>query len=594
MKKTKSLKMTIILTCAAVVILAACAIGGNGLISINQIQTIAYKDYTDAMDSGYRKEIKSQVQAALSVLQNQYDRAQAGEITEDEAKEIAKETVRIMRYRDDQSGYFWIDDENYILVMHPILVDNEGDNRENLEDQNGIMIIQSIMKTCHTEEKGGYNEFYFTKSDGVTVAPKLAYSEIFEPWGWMISTGNYTDDMQAEMDEVEKSLANLRSSLVTRVNVVFILAVAVSIVLAWILGTKIVKPLKKIEAFARHLAEGDLSTEVHLTQRNEIGQTASALNQAQSNIRGLLTDIINVSNNIDNALGEFSNSFGKMEQNINEVLTAVDTITNNVNDQAGVTDNASNDVNMMATEIEKTSGEVKVLDSNSNDMKKISNETMHTLNELIRVNDITKQNIRDMYIQTETTNESAQKIKMAAELINGISDETSLLALNASIEAARAGEAGRGFAVVADEINKLAQQSADSVEEIQTVVEELLSNSSKSVEIMQEMTDVVGAQVQSLEETKHIFQNLQGSLDDCLDSAVNIEHMTASIDHERTQVTETLKALNHIAQDNAASAEETSAMTQDLGDVVKGFGGVIDTLASDIRTLVENVGKFHL
>jgi methyl-accepting chemotaxis protein len=112
-----------------------------------------------------------------------------------------------MRYRDDGSGYMWIDDTDYNLVMHPIQPENEGVNRYNLEDQNGVMIIQVIMEAA--QNGGGYNEFYFTKADGVTVAPKMAYSELFEPWGWVVTTGNYIDDMQAEMGEIEDDLTTI-------------------------------------------------------------------------------------------------------------------------------------------------------------------------------------------------------------------------------------------------------------------------------------------------------------------------------------------------------------------------------------------------
>ena len=89
-----------------------------------------------------------------------------------------------MRYGDDNSGYFWIDDTNYNLVMHPILSEQEGTNRKDLEDKNGVKIIQEIMKVA---DNGGYNEFYFTKSDGKTVAPKVAYSLSFPEWNWVIT-----------------------------------------------------------------------------------------------------------------------------------------------------------------------------------------------------------------------------------------------------------------------------------------------------------------------------------------------------------------------------------------------------------------------
>ena len=127
-----------------------------------------------------------------------------------------------MRYREDASGYFWIDDTDYILVMHPILADQEGAYRFELEDPSGVVVIQQIMKTCQSEEKGGFNEFYFTKSDGVTVAPKVAYSQIFEPWGWVVSTGNYVDDMEKDMAEVKAYLQKSYDNALLRVDVVFV------------------------------------------------------------------------------------------------------------------------------------------------------------------------------------------------------------------------------------------------------------------------------------------------------------------------------------------------------------------------------------
>ena len=172
-KRKKSVIASIMLLCAAVVVLTAVVIGGNAVFSIKTLSSSAYNTYENAEDEGYKAEIKSLVQSAVAVIQSEYNKFQAGEKTEDEAKYDAKEAVRAMRYRDDQSGYFWIDDQDYILVMHPILTEDEGKNRYDMQDQNGIMITQEIVKICESTEKGGYNEFYFTKADGVTVAPRL-------------------------------------------------------------------------------------------------------------------------------------------------------------------------------------------------------------------------------------------------------------------------------------------------------------------------------------------------------------------------------------------------------------------------------------
>jgi methyl-accepting chemotaxis protein len=580
--------------CAIVVILTALGVGGNAVLTAKQMSNTAYSYYDEAKNEGYKSEIKSQVQSTMSILQSEYDKFQAGEKTEEQAKYDAKEIIRAMRYRDDESGYFWIDDTDYILVMHPILVDNEGNNRYDLEDKNGVMIIQEIMKVCQSADKGGYNEFYFTKADGVTVAPKIAYSQIFEPWGWVVSTGNYVDDMDLEMADVKNALDGAAASTLYRIDIVTIVMVAVSLIIAFLYGKQIIRPLKDIQAFAGSLSEGDLTKKVSTKKNDEIGRTAVALSAAQDNIRSLLSEITELSNDVTNALHKFDSTFNQMSGSISEVSTAVESIAGNVSTQAGSTCDAAEQAGVMANHIERSDSEIKSLDSNARDMKQLSEKSMNTLNQLIQINDKARSNISAMHEQTENTNKSVQQIQMAANLINEISDQTSLLALNASIEAARAGEAGKGFAVVADEIAKLAQQSADSVEEIGVVVSTLLSNAAKSVEIMEEMSASVDLQVTSLTETQKTFNQLYQELDSCVTTVHSIDTMTTEIEHQRRSVTEALDTLNRLAQDNATVTQETAAMSCELSQAVTDSGAIINDLENKVDGLVENVNKFTL
>lgn len=593
-KKKRSLISSIMLLCGAVAAVAAIGIGGNSIFSIQSMSKSSYLTYEEAVDEGYKAEIKSQVQSAIAVIQSEYDKFQAGEKTEEEAQRDAKNCVRAMRYRDDQSGYFWIDGLDYVLVMHAVLTEQEGDNRKDLQDQNGVMITQSVVNVCRSADKGGYNEFYFTKSDGVTVAPKIAYSELFEPWGWCVCTGNYVDDMNAAKDIVRQQLDSDYISVVIRSNVVFILAILIALAGAFVVGKRIVAPLKRIQEFAQKLSEGNLTTSVNVRTRNEIGQTADALHVAQENMRSLLQGITEVSNSVGNALGNFDVAFNNMKESISQVSIAVESIAQNVTKQASSTDEANGNAVTMADQINHTGAEVTSLNQNADEMNRISEQSMATLKQLIEISSKTRQRISAMAEQTASTNKSVEQIHVAANLINEISDQTSLLALNASIEAARAGEAGKGFSVVADEIAKLASQSTNSVEEIGKTVVELQSNAEKSVIVMKEINEAVELQVNSLTETQHIMEKLNQELENCFASVNSIDAMTQEIDSQRANVTGTLSVLNDLAQDNASVAEETSAMSAELARMVDDSSRIVEDLEGKVETLIKDVREFTL
>lgn len=546
------------------------------------------------MDAGYDTEIKSEVQTVITVLQAEYDRFQAGELTEEEAKNEAKEIVRAMRYRDDGSGYFWIDDTDYNLVMHPILAEQEGNNRYELEDQNGVMIIQEIMEVCTSAEGGGYNEFYFTKADGVTVAPKVAYSQMFEPWGWAVSTGNYVDDMQIEMADVEAHITQKFTTLCVVIVVMMFVMLAMAVFWAGIYGNKLCKPLVAIQNLASRLSEGDLSTAVDVTDRNELGMTADALNTAQEHIVSLISNISTASQDLKMALQAFTGNFTAMEESIGNVSIAVNEIAENSTTQAGSTTEASNGIMTIAEGIERMSNEMQELVGNANQMQEYSAKSLTTLRELIETNHKTEEDINSMYAQTESTNASVTKISSAATLISEIADQTNLLSLNASIEAARAGEAGRGFAVVAEEIGSLATQSADTAREINDIIGELTSNSEKSMGIMVQMNEASKKQVEALNHTGEMFRNLQKALESCTNSIRIVTEMIGTANEERRRVTESIEVLTHLATDNAASTQETSSMTTELEGTVEKSSGIIQKLEGDMQVLSDNMQRFRL
>lgn len=592
--RRKSVKNSLTVMCLAFVLVSAVVIGSIAIYNIGIMTSLANKNHQTDMKESYNTQIKIEVQSVISILQSEYDKSVKGELTEDEAKKEACEIVRNMRYRDEQDGYFWIDATDSTLIMHPILAEQEGTKRNNIKDQNGTKIIQNIMKVANSSEGCGYNEFYYTKSDGKTVAPKVAYSQIFKPWNWVVSTGNYVDDMNEQIAASENQVSAKYHAMILIIIAVSIAIAVVAIIVARIFGIRICRPLTDIQNFAGKIAEGDLTSKLEDKSRNELGQTSQALNRAQAEIASLVSGIGTVTEHLEDAVTEFQNNFKDMNNFIGNVSKAIAEISDNTNSQASATSDASDSMNEIGAGIEATSAEMDSLSSNASMMKDCSERSMQTLSELIQASSATKEDIDAMYRQTSQTNDSVSKISQVAALISEIASQTNLLSLNASIEAARAGEAGRGFAVVAQEIGSLAVQSADTVNEIDLIISELSNNSEKSMEIMNEMSSASSRQTDALANTRDMFKELKTSLDSCISSVQTMNEKMKLIDKQRKAATDGIDTLKQLAADNAASAEETTEMSSELEEIVKHSSELVNELSQDMDVLFKAMKQFKI
>lgn len=213
-------------------------------------------------------------------------------------------------------------------------------------------------------------------------------------------------------------------------------------------------------------------------------------------------------------------------------------------------------------------------------------ESEEMLVSLVEMNNKTSDTIGVVTEQTDRTNESAQNISNAVTVIQDIAAQTNLLSLNASIEAARAGESGRGFAVVAEQIRKLAEDSAESATEIENIVRELMGNSKDSVEKMQELSRDSSVQADKLNRTKESFYELKKEINEVSSASKEIFDQTVVNEELKKGVNDVIEQLASVAQENAASTEETSASMQSLAnnvDLCKEESAILNDLSKNIN-----------
>ena len=228
----KSLKGKIILMNVLISTLVAVVLGTICILELNKSNSKSIKQYETFLREDYDNNIKYQVENVITLLNGIYKKQVSGDLTEEQAKEQAKYLVKSLRYNKD--GYFWIDGIDATLIAHPISPEREGKNRIDETDKNGNKLIQNIINIA-TKEGGGFTNFYYIKPNEDGVSPKRAYSQLFEPYGWIISTGNYVDDIDKQ---VALKTTELNNTLVKNI-IILLISMSILLVIAIIIAIKV-------------------------------------------------------------------------------------------------------------------------------------------------------------------------------------------------------------------------------------------------------------------------------------------------------------------------------------------------------------------
>lgn len=406
--------------------------------------------------------------------------------------------------------------------------------------------------------------------------------------------GNYIVVVTADEEEILEPMYNMIERCV--ISSVFVLLICTAV--GFIGAMRIIKPIRMITKIVKKIDELDFTKDEHQDKlnkrRDETGDMSRALTQLREKLVEVVGSLQQQSMAIMQAAEALDHNASETIQSVGQVEQAVGDIATGATSQADETQTATENVVAMGEMINTTSNEVSLLNDKTKEISDSSDAATQILGELGEINKKAVESVELIAEQTNTTNESAQKIREATTLISNIAEETNLLSLNASIEAARAGEQGRGFAVVAAQIQKLAEQSNQSASQIEQIITSLLSDTAKAVSTMNEVKDIMSKQNDKVVSASNTFGKVKREIDDSVKGINQIASTTAQMQEARSNVVDVVQNLTAIAEENAASTEETSASVTEIATIIEDIANNAASLKDIVEELELNMSQFKL
>ncbi len=462
------------------------ALIGLSFIGVVGIALLDSRELTSGLDQQKQIELRHLTELALGVVKEEYAAVQTSGVAVADAQKRALARVAALRYGNDD--YFWVNDMQPRMVMHPMKPEMNGNDISTFKDPNGKPLFVDMVNVVK-KDGAGFIPYEWPKPGFDKPQPKLSYVTGFAPWGWVIGTGVYIDDLRAQ------SWASTQRALIAA-GLVLLLTLAVSIIVA----RRITGPLRQMTTTMNALARGRLDVKVAgLDRHDEVGEMAKAVEVFKSNAvarQALEAEgreaetraIVRRKADMHKIADDFEGAVGA-------IIETVSVASSQLEVSAGALSSTAERAEELATTVaaasEEASTNVQSVASATEEMASSVNEISRQVQESARMAGEAVDQARRTNDRVSELSKAAARIGDVVELINTIAGQTNLLALNATIEAARAGEAGRGFAVVASEVKALAEQTAKATGEIGQQVTGIQAATQESVGAIKEISGTI-------------------------------------------------------------------------------------------------------
>jgi methyl-accepting chemotaxis protein len=515
--------------------------------------------YRQTLFTDFDRQAKSQVETAVSLLQKVYEKEQRGELSSLEARKVAAELLRGMKYGD--SGYFWADTTegvNVVLLGKPA----EGTNRFNLQDAKGKYFIQEIIKAGVAG--GGFTDYWFPKAGDNTPLPKRGYSLLFKPFGWVVGTGNYVDDLNKL---VEKSSAlqheRLKQGIYLVIAVMLVAICAIS-VMALVVTRRLLRQIgtepTHLAEIAGRVADGDLTCQVEDAK----GGIYGAMRQMVEQLRLVMNKVNQSSQMMSVSAVELNSNAEQMANSADEIVSQAETVATASEEMASTSLDIANNCHLAAESSSQAS-------RTAQDGANIVQNTMDGMNRIA-------EKVRRSASAVEQLGVRSDQIGTIVATIEDIADQTNLLALNAAIEAARAGDQGRGFAVVADEVRALADRTTKATKEIGQMIKSIQSETRQAVQVMEEGvrevqqgTAEAAKSGDALEEIQRKINEVTMQINQIATAAEEQTATTREITNNIQQISSVVQMGAHGSQEISRASSDLSTISVELNDLVGKF-----------------------